>query len=117
MEEVEAEVDWQAYFDTIKEQCPWSHSAYHRGKIDIVQYQGDSQPLGDYEARMYVVNAPEATVESLAEAFDYRDTECEWLFSYPGYGPFATPVPVLIQQDRARLNKLREQLNSEDKKS
>jgi hypothetical protein len=33
--------------------------------------------------------------------------EYEWLFSYPGYGEFATPVGVLIQQDRKVLNDLR----------
>jgi hypothetical protein len=59
---------------------------------------------------MYLVSAPDATVEALAHGMDHADTECEWLFSYPGYGEWATPVPVLIQQNRAELNQLRTQV-------
>jgi hypothetical protein len=58
---------------------------------------------------MYIVNAPNATVVALADGLDYDDPECEWLYSYPGYGEFATPVSVLIQQNRKQLNDLRQQ--------
>ena len=84
--------------------------AYNKGLIDIVTYSGVTVPLGLYEARMYVVNVPNATVESLAAGLDYSDTECEWLYSYPGYGEYATPVSVLIQQNRRVLNDLRKHL-------
>jgi hypothetical protein len=50
-------------------------------------------------------------VTALAEAFDYTDTESEWLYSYPGYGEYATPVSVLIQQNRKELTRLRTQLD------
>jgi hypothetical protein len=56
---------------------------------------------------MYIVNAPNETVEALAASWDQG--EDEWLFSYPGYGDYATPVKVLIQQNRAQLNQLRSQ--------
>jgi hypothetical protein len=103
-------VDWWAYFKSIRTQCPWSYVAYNKGLIDIVTYSGVTVPLGLYEARMYVVNVPNATVESLAAGLDYSDTECEWLYSYPGYGEYATPVSVLIQQNRRVLNDLRKHL-------
>jgi len=105
-------VDWYAYFKSIRSECPWSYSAYIKGLIDIVEYSGYSIPLGRYQARMYIVRAPNATVTAIAEGFNYTDPECEWLFSYPGYGDYATPVSVLIQQNRAELNQLRSQQKS-----
>jgi hypothetical protein len=48
---------------------------------------------------------PKQSVEALSAALDHGDDE--WLYSFPGYGPFATPVPVLIQQNRKELNDLR----------
>jgi hypothetical protein len=101
-------VDWYRYFKDIRTQCPWSYAAYVKGQIDIVEYSGSSIPLGRYQARMYVVNAPNETVEALAASWDQG--EDEWLFSYPGYGDYATPVSVLIQQNRRELNHLRSQL-------
>ena len=104
-------VDWESYFQTIKAQCPWSLRAWNQGLIDIVTYTGDVIPLGDYHARMYLVHAPNETLEALAAALDHG--EDEWLFSYPGYGEFATPVRVLIQQNRAKLNSIRNKLSQD----
>jgi hypothetical protein len=106
-------VNWYDYFKSIREECPWSYAAYLKGLIDIVEYQGQRLPLGDYQARMYIVSAPDATVTAIAQGLDYDDSECEWLYSYPGYGDFATPVSVLIQQNRKELTKLRTQLGVE----
>ena len=106
-------VDWLKYFQSIKTQCPWSLKAYTEGKIDIVSYEGAKIPLGDFHARMYVVSAPDATVAAIADMWDRSDSDCEWLYSYPGYGEFATPVSVLIQQDRTTLRNLRTQLGVE----
>ena len=106
-------VDWSAYFESIREQCPWSLAAWRKGLIDIVEYQGQRLPLGLYSARMYVISAPDSTVTAIANGLDYDDPECEWLWSYPGYGEFATPVSVLIQQNRKELKNLRSQLGVE----
>jgi len=101
-------VDWNQYFVSIRAECPWALRAWSQGQIDIVTYRGDILPLGDYQARVYVVAAPTETIEALCQGLNYG--EDEWLFSYPGYGDWATPVPVLIQQDRSRLRELREKL-------
>ena len=106
-------VDWRAYFESIREQCPWSLAAWRKGLIDIVEYQGQRLPLGEYSARMYVISAPDSTVTAIANGLDYDDQDCEWLYSYPGYGEFATPVSVLIQQNRKELKNLRTQLGVE----
>lgn len=107
-------VDWLAYFKSIRSECPWSYAAYNKGLIDIVEYQGVQLPLGDFSARMYVLNVPNTIVESIAQGFDYADTECEWLYSYPGYGDYATPVKVLIQQNRQQLNDIRASMGHSD---
>jgi hypothetical protein len=104
-------VDWYAYFKSIREECPWSYAAYLKGKIDIKEYEGVRLPLGDYSARMYIITAPDATVVAIANGLDYEDKEYEWLYSYPGYGDYATPVSVIIQQWRAELDAIRTRLS------
>ena len=104
-------VNWYDYFKSIRAECPWSYAAYLKGLIDIVEYQGQKLPLGPYQARMYIVHQSDSVVTALAEALDYEDTESEWLYSYPGYGEYATPVSVLIQQNRKELTRLRTQLD------
>lgn len=101
-------VDWTAYFKSIRSECPWSHRAHEQGLIDIVFYTGDILPLGKYSARVYVVDLEDSALEALAEALDHG--EDEWLFSYPGYGEWATPQAVLIQQNRHELNQIRSRL-------
>ena len=101
-------VDWGQYFTTIRTECPWAQQAWRQGQIDIVKYTGEILPLGDYQARVYVVNAATETVEAICHSLNYGADE--WLFSYPGYGAWATPVGVLIQQDRSRLRELRNKL-------
>lgn len=101
-------VDWYSYFKSIRTECPWSYHAYLNGKIHITEYTGQVEPLGNYEARVYVISAPEATVEAICSGLNYG--EDEWLFSYPGYGPYAAPVSILIQQDRSKLKELRSKL-------
>jgi hypothetical protein len=105
-------VDWPSYFKSIRTECPWSLRAYHDGKIEICHWHTTKEilPLGDLEARVYILDLPDSIVEAMATELDLASTDCEWLFSYPGYGEYATPVKVLIQQHRARLNQLRAQL-------
>jgi len=108
-------VNWLEYFESIQRECPWSLAAYKRDLIDIVDWV-PGKPiagLGEYAARMYVMDYPDSIVEAMATELDTQDVLCEWLFSYPGYGEFATPVSVLIQQDRSTLTKLRSQLGVE----
>ncbi len=107
-----ADVNWLAYFESIQRECPWSLAAYQKDLIDIVEWQPGVAiaGLGAYSARMYIMDQSDAIVEAMAKELDTQDVACEWLFSYPGYGEYATPVPVLIQQNRSQLNQLRSQL-------
>lgn len=102
-------VNWLEYFESIKEQCPWSLRAYQQNLIDIVAWTPGTliSSLGAYSARMYILDYSNTVVEAMALELDTQDVECEWLFSYPGYGEYATPVSVLIQQNRQKLKELR----------
>lgn len=106
-------VNWLEYFTSIKDQCPWSLAAYEQGLLDIRPWTGSALPLEHYHARMYTIEISEQELELLAESLD--EGPCEWLWSYPGYGPYATPVPVLIQQDRATLARLRQGIDRASK--
>ena len=106
-------VNWLEYFESIQQECPWSLRAYKQGAISIESWHDTPtlEPLGNYQARMYIVDLPDNIVEAMAQELDCNDQDCEWLFSYPGYGEFATPVKVLIQQNRKQLNALRTRLS------
>lgn len=98
-------VDWTEYFSRIKSVCPWSYSAWSKNKIEITRWQGQALPLGDLEARVYIVDTTRRRLKKLAKQLDHGD--CEWLWSEPNYGVYGTPLPVLIQQSRQRLNDIR----------
>ena len=104
---------WGQYFARIRKRCPWSYAAWQRGGIEIVPWLGVVLALPPFEARIYRV-ADGATAERLAAELDEEDSEYTWLFSHADYGPDATPEPVLIQQDRAVLEALREQIGFEE---
>ena len=106
-------VNWLEYFESIQRECPWSLRAYKQNKIEIIEWHTISEilPLGSLDARMYIVDYPDVVVEGMALELDTNDSESDWLFSYPGYGEFATPVKVLIQQNRKQLNDLRTRLS------
>jgi hypothetical protein len=103
-------VNWTEYFNNIKSQCPWGYRAWRQGLIDIVEYSGVILPLNLYQARINYLTTSNSIVTAIAEALDLTDPECEWLWSYPGYGPWATPLSCLIQQNRQQLAQIRSSL-------
>lgn len=111
-----ADVNWQEYFYLIRQQCPWSWAAWQRSEIDIQRWQGKPQELGNYQARIYIVDLTRRRLKKLAEKLDL-DPVSEWLWSEPNYGPWATPIPVLIQQDRARLEEIRQEIIAKQRKN
>ena len=99
-------VNWLEYFESIRKQCPWSLAAWQQNKIGITKWQGEIIDLGPLEARVYVTKGLNPRrLKKLSRDLDQGTYE--WLWSYPGYGKFATPVFCLIQQDRNRLQQLR----------
>lgn len=98
-------VNWADYFSKIKQQCPWSYAAWQQGQIDIQKFKGQLGDLGAFQARIYLVALNKRRTKKLAKKLDLGHDEILW--SHPSYGPWATPVACLIQQDRKRLQELR----------
>lgn len=110
---LEEEVDWAEYFHKIRSVCPWSLAAWRRGLIDITDYSQGIKPLGDFHARVYVLDLKPKAVKKIADDLDHRDTVCEWLWSHPqGGGAYSAPRPCIIQQDSKWLQELREKINN-----
>ncbi len=101
------EVDWEKYFQHIKPVCPWSGAAHKKGEIKIREWSGEVEPLGKNQAIVYV--CPKYNRRRLKKLHKKIDNSpvYEWLWSEPTNGPNASPVPVLIQQDKRKLFDLR----------
>jgi len=105
------EVDWSSYFAKIKTVCPWSHKAFVKDQIQVIEWTGTPRVLGSAEAIVYTCDLSARQLKVLANKFNQQDDDCEWLWSHPkGGGENSTPVACLIQQDRRKLHELRNKL-------
>ena len=103
----EEKIDWSSYFNHIKPVCPWSTAAWKKKEIQILEWSGEIQPLGKNQAIIYIVpNTNRKKLKKLAKKLD-TSIEYEFLWSEPTNGDYASPVPILIQQDRRKLFDLR----------
>ena len=108
---MQRDVDWKSYFERISNACPWSLEAYKKNEIQF--FEGDIiiRDLSKSKANLYIL--PDIDVNDiyeLAEELEELYSEYEFLWSHPDYtkgGNRATPVPVIIQQDKAELEYLR----------
>jgi len=119
------EANWAEYFAHIQGVCPWAYRAYMKDNILVWEHPENCfktikslYAVSGYEAFVYVFkNSTPDQLELLAEQLNREQQQDEWLWSHPdadsGDGNSA-PVPVLIQQNRARLEKLREQIGYTD---
>jgi len=105
------EVNWDEYFYSIRKSCPWSYAAWQQGKIAIQKWRRQVIDLEPYRARVYIVDLNPRRLKKLSQKLD-QDPKYEWLWSHPRYGGESTPLPVLIQQDRAELKAIRNRLRS-----
>ena len=115
---------WSAYFTKIREVCPWSY-----GYMDkILIWEGASEscyktvskffPHTTHEAYVFVFKDKSAEwLELQCELLNKEQNVCEWLWSHPDADSgdnTSTHVPVLIIQDRQKLDKLRKQVGYEE---
>ena len=100
-------VNWKEYFESIQAVCPWSLPAWTNNKIEVVQWKGTITPLNNYLARVYIVDLNPRRLKKLADKLEAANTQDEWLWSHPRYKRYSTPLPVLIQQNRQMLEKIR----------
>ena len=99
--------DWAKYFEHIKPVCPWSGAAWKKGEIKVQNWTGEKQALGNNQAIIYICEGyNRRRLKKLCKKLDV-DLDCEWLWSEPTHGEYASPIPILIQQDRRKLFDLR----------
>lgn len=110
VEAVRNSSQWSDYFTLIRKECPWSYSAWRRGKIDIVSWTGEVKELGDWEARLYLLDRKPRLLKKIEKRLNSTRHSEEWLHSHPSFGVSATPFPVLIQQHRQQLEQARNSL-------
>ena len=107
----DVEVNWLKYYESISEVCPWSLgycTVPGLAHVDLEATVG-RQPLNnDLIARVYYsTDWTSRQLLDMADAYNDLYPEEEWLYSHPSYGGYSTPVPALIQQDRAILEEAR----------
>lgn len=122
------EVNWLEYYTKIRKVCPWSYKSYTMGSIITIPYNEvtfntfatafsvcKSEAGVQTDCFVYVCEGKspqwlEAKVEHLQSVDKYSDSE--WLYSTPDDDDEgnATPVPVIIQQQKAQLETLRQKV-------
>jgi hypothetical protein len=109
-------VDWQAYYASIKRVCPWSYRSYMANKILTLTYSsrdfstwGKFLKYTGYDSVVYVCeDRDSAWLDAKCDELNAQQETYQWLWSHPAEGGDSTPVPVLIQQERALLEGLRQ---------
>lgn len=100
------EVDWYKYFRSIVKVCPWSWAAWQKGEIIITDWKGiktiKNIPLGA-QAVVHLSDHNPRQLKKISNNFNKTREHEEWLWSHPVYKGYSAPVPILIQQDRKRL--------------
>lgn len=107
MERSRQSVDWNQYFSSIRTVCPWSWAAWGSDRILLERWHGQVRDLEPYEAIVYICRSKPRLAKKQAKAIEKKYPQYEFLVSAPSYGPNGTPVTVIIQQDKQKLDYLR----------
>ena len=106
---------WNSHFWKIKDVCPWAWKAWNEDKIKIVEFK-EILPLDNYDAIVYEFeDVDEDSLDAYVEELNEEYEKYEFLWSHPDYtkgGKNQTPKPVIIQQDRKELMRLRKGLKN-----
>ena len=117
----EDNIDWQGYYASIKSVCPWSYKAYMNDNILVINYSPGcfktwSCLFNSTKYEAFVFKMPQITAEELHTLCDhYNETlgdkyKSEFLWSHNEEGGDSAPVTIIIQQDKAQLETLRESM-------
>lgn len=100
-------MDWTQYFEHIKPVCPWSGAAWKKGEIKIREWTGEIEDLSSNQAIIYICKGyNRRRLKKLCKKISTSEIY-EWLWSEPTHGDYASPLPILIQQDKRKLFDLR----------
>ena len=119
---VDVEVSWATnYFAKIRGVCPWAYKAHMKDNILFIE-GGSDKCFGTYaniykattkEAFVFIMNKTSEELDEICQKYEKIYKHVEWLWSHPDEGGDSTPVGVIIIQDKARLQTLREKVGYE----
>ena len=121
---VDVEANWATdYFAKIRGVCPWSYKAHMKDNILFIE-NGGSKCYGTW-SYIFKASNKEAFVfiekgktpkelDEICIKYEKIYKHVEFLWSHPDEGGDSTPVPVIIIQDKARLQTLREKVGYEE---
>ena len=107
---------WAKYFASIRGVCPWSYNLMDKILVldtDVKCMNTWSTIFKSSNHEAFVYKFPKATatwLENKCEELNAAQKHSEWLWSHPEADSgdnTSTHIPVLIQQDRAKLTDLR----------
>ena len=121
---VDVEANWATdYFAKIRGVCPWSYKAHMKDNILFIE-GGGSKCYGTWsyiykasnkEAFVFIENGKTPKeLDEICIKYEKIYKHGEWLWSHSDEGGDSTPVPVIIIQDKARLQTLREKIGYEE---
>ena len=123
MVNVSSEVSWATnYFAKIRGVCPWSYKAHMKDNILFIEGGGERcygtwsyiYKSSNKEAFVFIEKGKNSEeLNAICEKYEKIYKHVEWLWSHPDEGGDSTPVPVIIIQDKSRLQTLREKVGYE----
>ena len=123
MVNVSSEVSWATnYFAKIRGVCPWSYKTHMKDNILFIEGGGERcygtwsyiYKSSNKEAFVFIEKGKNSEeLNAICEKYEKIYKHVEWLWSHPDEGGDSTPVPVIIIQDKSRLQTLREKVGYE----
>ena len=117
------EASWASdYFAKIKGVCPWSYKAHMKDNILFIE-GGSDKCFGTWaniykastkEAFVFIMDKTSDELDAICQKYEKKYKHAEWLWSHPEQGEDSAPKPVIIIQDKARLQQLREKVGYEE---
>ena len=118
-----SDTSWAAdYFAKIKGICPWSFRAHMKDNILFIE-GGSDKCFGTYaniykastkEAFVFIMDKTSEELDAICQKYEKIYKHVEFLWSHPEQEGDSTPKPVIIIQEKARLQQLREKVGYEE---
>lgn len=115
MQRKNQEVDWSAYFKSIRSVCPHSLESFQGNRIHLVPFYYLFHQAHWYNAldrfdAILFIGDNKVSLGLLKNLVDYLEKEYKHLevfYSYPDEGTYSTPKPTIIMQKRIVLQRAR----------
>ena len=98
------------YFESIKEDCPYSAPSYKNGKLLVLDY--DPKLIEEFECPS---STSRDSLLTILEDLDDERPNAMWFWSHPDEKHNSTPKPSIIMQNKVNLKRARKEFFSKIK--